>query len=95
MRKLLFLPLFLLLAACGSAAAPVATSVPESAGDSDAAAPQEAELDSSESNAADLGDKSDVVTGATPQEAAVVREQDHVKGADDPLVTIIEYGDFQ
>lgn len=28
-------------------------------------------------------------------EAAVVREQDWVRGASDPLVTVIEYGDFQ
>jgi hypothetical protein len=28
-------------------------------------------------------------------EAAVVREQDWVRGASEPLITVIEYGDFQ
>jgi hypothetical protein len=32
---------------------------------------------------------------ATAEEAAVVRERDWVRGAADPQVTIIEYGDFQ
>lgn len=31
----------------------------------------------------------------TVDEAAVVREQDWVRGAAEPMVTIIEYGDFQ
>ena len=31
----------------------------------------------------------------TVAEAAVVREQDWVRGATNPVVTIIEYGDFQ
>jgi hypothetical protein len=34
-------------------------------------------------------------TGTTPAEAAVVREQDWVKGATEAAVSIIEYGDFQ
>ena len=31
----------------------------------------------------------------TVQEASIVRERDWKKGAEDPLVSIIEYGDFQ
>jgi hypothetical protein len=31
----------------------------------------------------------------TPDEASVVRASDHVLGATEPLVVIIEYGDFQ
>ncbi len=32
---------------------------------------------------------------ATIDEAAVIRPQDHVIGAEEPIVAIIEYGDFQ
>jgi len=37
----------------------------------------------------------DFVPAKTVEEAAVVREQDWRKGAADPTVVIIEYGDFQ
>ena len=42
--------------------------------------------------AANLGDFS---PASTVEEAAVVRQQDWRKGATDPIVVIIEYGDFQ
>jgi hypothetical protein len=42
--------------------------------------------------AANLGDFS---PASTVEEAAVVRQQDWLKGATDPIVVIIEYGDFQ
>lgn len=42
------------------------------------------------------GDTLNVVFPATtPAEASVVRVTDHVLGAADPMVQIIEYGDFQ
>jgi hypothetical protein len=91
MRKYLILPLLLLLAACGSAAAPEATVAPQSPPANEPAVETEAPV-ADESN---QSSKSDVVTGETPQDAGIVREQDHTKGAADPLVTIIEYGDFQ
>ena len=37
----------------------------------------------------------DFVPASTAEEAAVTRTQDWRKGATDPLVVIIEYGDFQ
>ncbi len=86
MRKLFFLPLLLLIAACGAASGPEVTPVPESV-DSEETAPQSTVPASSSSTT--------VLTGSTPEEASIIREQDHVKGASDPLVTIIEYGDFQ
>ena len=95
MRKLLFLPLLLLLAACGSAAAPVVTSVAESADGNEAAAPEEIEQEAPESSDSAQDGKGSVAIGATPQEASIVRVQDHTKGTNDPTVTIIEYGDFQ
>ena len=91
MRKFLILPLLLLLAACGSAAVPEATVAPQSPPADAPAAESEAQAaNESSSRAVD-----DVVTGTTPQEAGVARDQDHIKGAADPLVTIVEYGDFQ
>lgn len=35
------------------------------------------------------------VAGRTVEEAAQIQPGDHVTGATEPLVTIIEYGDFQ
>ncbi|GJM42194.1 MAG: hypothetical protein DHS20C20_24760 [Ardenticatenaceae bacterium] len=37
----------------------------------------------------------DFSPASTVEEAAVIREQDWQKGAADPVVVIIEYGDFQ
>jgi hypothetical protein len=36
-----------------------------------------------------------ITPAATAAEAGVVRERDWTKGAEDPMITIIEYGDFQ
>ncbi len=95
MRKLLFLPLLLLLAACGAATAPVETPAPESISGDDAAATQGSEQVTSPGDETSQASKASVVTGATPEEASIVREQDYIIGAADPTVTIIEYGDFQ
>ncbi|MFN2106801.1 MAG: hypothetical protein ACK2UJ_18140 [Candidatus Promineifilaceae bacterium] len=95
MRKLLFLPLLIFLAACGSATAPAATPAPESSDVGEAAAPRESDQETPQNGQTSEAGKASVVTGATPQEASVVREQDYVTGASDPKVTIIEYGDFQ
>ncbi len=89
MRKLLLLPLLLLLVACG---APAVT-------DDDAAAPNSSdeaavEVDSVTDDTEQAKEHT-VDTGTTPAEAAIIREQDQSKGASDPLITIIEYGDFQ
>jgi uncharacterized protein YcfL len=38
----------------------------------------------------------DAITPAvTAAEAGILRDRDWTKGAEDPLITIIEYGDFQ
>jgi hypothetical protein len=95
MRKLLFLPLMLLLAACGAATAPVETPAPENGSGDDAAPLQESEQVTSQGSERSAASKASVATGATPEEASIVREQDYVIGASDPTVTIIEYGDFQ
>lgn len=79
MRKILLLPLLLLLAAC-AAAAPTAQPAPVE----EQATPEITE------------DTAVSAAGATtPEQAAVVRDTDWVKGAAEPVVSIIEYGDFQ
>lgn len=83
MRKLLLLPLLLLLAACGATSSPTAP-VAEREDD-----PVEAPADPA------ANDVAAVSTGTTPAEASVVRDQDWIKGAANAAVSIIEYGDFQ
>lgn len=83
MRRMYLLLLgLLLLAACGPAGTPSAPTVNEPV---TAVPPQ-----------VGVGQAVPAITPATtPEEAGIVRPQDWVKGASDPLVTIIEYGDFQ
>lgn len=91
MRKALILALLLLLlAACGGAA-PDTTTAPEEADAGSNVAPETA----AQSGDAATSAKANVNAGTTPEEASIVRPEDHTKGAADPLVTIIEYGDFQ
>lgn len=91
MKRLLLTLLFaLFLAACSG------VSVPEVEQNADATAvPPE----SPEQEAETGGDATAVDTSAdtatTPEEAGIVRDRDWSLGAEDPLVTIIEYGDFQ
>ena len=89
MRKFLLLPFLLLLVACGSSGADdaVTDSADEAAaGSTSPTAVAEAVVQAS-------GDP--ITIAKSPQEAGEVRDRDWTKGAEDPLVTIIEYGDFQ
>lgn len=90
MRKLLLIPLLLLLVACGAPAASVTVDQPagedaESTTVSEAAPESQAEMVS--------GDP--ITPAKTAAEAGAIRDRDWTKGAEDPLITIIEYGDFQ
>lgn len=94
-RLLLLLLLILLLVACGSAAETGETTNT----DNDNAAPAETsgtetEEETNDEATAQTGPGA-VTTGSNLEEASIIREQDHVKGAEEPTVTIIEYGDFQ
>ena len=80
-RSWIVLLLLLLLAACGGA--------------SPAAPAAEQEQADAASEPAAAADQAPAATGSTPAEAAVVRDTDWAKGASDPAVSIIEYGDFQ
>lgn len=83
MRKIWILPLLLMLAAC-AAAAPVAPTAPA----------EESGVESAEDTAVSASELLPS-TATTPAQAAVIRDTDWVKGADEPAVSIIEYGDFQ
>jgi len=90
MRKLLLLPLLLLLVACG--APEVAETIDEPAEENaEPAAVSEAAAE--DQPAAQSGDSS--IPAKTAAEAGAIRDRDWTMGAEDPLVTIIEYGDFQ
>ena len=110
-KVIYFLLILFLLAACGQATAPedesdaaevpAVEAVPEPVeGDSE----PEANIDSSayDASATEAGsaEEETAVDAGFPmatsiEEAAKRRETDWVKGAEDPLITIIEYGDFQ
>ena len=108
MKKAIWLTLLAFLLACGPSAAETQPATVATVEETAVATTQviveteepEAEETLGTSNetaqsappAANLGDFS---PASTVEEAAVVREQDWLKGATDPIVVIIEYGDFQ
>ncbi len=94
---LLVMFLLLLLAACGAAISDTAVtnpieSVQNENGDTAVASSTETVNSENEDTAV-------AVTSFTPAqnaaEAAQLRPDDHTQGADEPIITIIEYGDFQ
>ncbi len=103
MKKLIWLlPLALLIVACGS---PTTELVPTetNANNEDTAVSNTDETTETTETAQNTGDSaemaatnlSDFVPATDVDEAALLREQDWRHGATDPLVVIIEYGDFQ
>lgn len=95
-RIILLLAIGLLLAACGSTSTETAVTVPEEPARPETAVPEQ------EPAAETVPDEPSTESAAIPgfpatnvQEASIVRDRDWTKGTDDPLVTIIEYGDFQ
>lgn len=93
-RIILLLVALVLLAACGSTStetavepAKPATAVPEE----EAAAETESETVSGSVEVADIPN----FPATSVQEASLVRDRDWAQGTDDPVVAIIEYGDFQ
>ena len=95
MRKILLFPLLLLLVAC----APEGEALSESKLNTESASPTavtDAPPEGAPSDSASEQPLDNAITiGMNPAEAGVVRERDWTIGAEDPLVTIIEYGDFQ
>ena len=108
MKKILLLLLLLFAVACGGPEAPVTEATdsdePEASAtaveDTDA---EDAVVEDTATEDASAGAVShpssptpdDFTPASTPAEAGEVRDFDHIKGATDPAVTIIEYGDYQ
>ncbi len=74
--------LFALLAACGPSAV------------TDSAVPRVDVVESPAASAA-VEPVSAFAPATAVSTAAVIREQDHIIGAEEPVVAIIEYGDYQ
>jgi hypothetical protein len=82
--------LILLLAACGTA-----TESDRPSGEETTTPVAESTNSSAADNNTAQTSNTTVTTGTNPEEASIVRVQDHTIGAEEPVVTIIEYGDFQ
>ncbi len=101
MKNFLILFLLVFLVACGSAEPPHNGPALEQAQNTAAEATMAVEDGVGEPETAvanpDISITNDaaITPATTPAEAAQVRPQDWAIGANDPLVTIIEYGDFQ
>ena len=91
MRKLLLIPLLLLLlAACGTQeTAEPADEAPKDSSETEDVSESAVENEISSVSAGPI------TPAETVAEAGVIRDRDWTKGAEDPLITIIEYGDFQ
>lgn len=95
MRKIWLLPFLFLLAACaagGGAPTESQQSAESYSSNSTGDSPSET-VPAQSVPVQELNN--DITIGTNPAEAGVVRERDWTEGAEDPLVTIIEYGDFQ
>lgn len=90
MRKILFIPFLLLLAACGAAQEIAPTAEIENEDSLQVTSDEPAEVAESDSRV-----NESITISKNPADAGVVRSRDWTKGTDDPLITIIEYGDFQ
>jgi hypothetical protein len=103
MKKFVLLfAIALLLVACGSTSTETAVSVPEEperpVTDSTEDEPAVESETETESEPGSETTEEVAISGfpaTTVAEASIVRDRDWVKGTDDPLVAIIEYGDFQ
>jgi len=96
MRKIWLLPFLILLAACASGGG-----APTEGQNTESEPEGQANLDDSPTESAPVESapagnlNNDITISSNPADAGNIRERDWTKGADDPLVTIVEYGDFQ
>ncbi len=99
--KRIFLLFLLLVAACspsGTAELAVESTEEQESNPPPTANSQTSVESSDADDSATKSDSQDVPVlqiAQTPAEAGQFRQGDHAKGADDPLITIVEYGDFQ
>jgi len=98
MKKILLMLVLLLAVACGGPEAPASETTDSSESEvpttvAEDAAPEDTSADVAQQPSSP--DSDDFTPASTPAEAGEVRDFDHAKGATDPAVTIIEYGDYQ
>ena len=87
MKKFLLLLIIMLLAACG-----------QSVGNRDTAVTSEPSNSEPDAGSANIEPTAEIIqypVAGSIAEAAQVRDSDWAQGAAEPLVSIIEYGDFQ
>ncbi len=97
-RLVLLFAIGLLLAACGSTSTETAVTVPEEPARPETAVVEEEPVAETESEPDTQPEEVAAIAGfpaSNVAEASIVRDRDWTLGTDDPLVTIIEYGDFQ
>ncbi len=102
MKKIVLLWLVFLLAACGAAEAPERSTelsptepASQTTGEKPPATAVVDEEAPAEASPVESSDADAFTIAKTPEEAGAVRARDWAKGAEEPAVTIIEYGDFQ
>lgn len=101
MRKYLLLLMMALLVACGAAEPPANDSAPAGGQATDDNGDGATNDSAQNTQPADAGAASDlepipaIEPSTFPVEAAEIRSRDWVKGAAEPVVSIIEFGDFQ
>jgi len=98
MKKALWLLVLALLFACGPSTTdtqPADTEADSAVTDTNETAQTTDEATTSNNAVVAAANLDNFSPAGTVAEAAVVREQDWRKGAVDPAVVIIEYGDFQ
>lgn len=98
-RIILLLAIGLLLVACSSSiSSETAVTVPDEPAQPATAVPDEQPAAETESEPAADSAEAAAIPGfpaTSVQEAGIVRDRDWTQGTDDPIVAIIEYGDFQ
>lgn len=93
-RLLLMIVALFILTACASETLSPAVSTTTAPPEPETAVPTKSTADDSGETAVDAAAPSGF-PAKDAAEASIVRERDWKKGAEDPAVTIIEYGDFQ
>jgi len=97
MKKILLLLVLLLAVACGGPEAPVAETTDAEESETAVSTPDTVVEDVPPTAMAHTSSSAptDFTPASNPAEASEVRDFDHITGATDPAVTIIEYGDYQ
>lgn len=98
MKKVLWLLMLGTLIACGSSTTELIPSDLESDSETAVSTTNETTTETDSFGSSSLPEATnlgDFVPASSVEQAAIIRDQDWGKGATEPVVQIIEYGDFQ